>query len=246
MYNERKKMDNIVFLGKLGVTYKATLNIVSEHVIKLTFDDNMPTMGVLITGFYVANEHNFSNMSGTTYYGYKTVYKNESPIFYLSNDGSEYVPPEPPTPEPKTLDEVKAEKINQFKTMCYAVIVAGVDVEIDGEQKHFSYDSEDQTNIKEIFDLALATKIDQFYHADGETCALYSVESIIKIYAAESMNKLGNITYYNQMRIYIGTLETIDEVEAITYGDELPEPYIDIYNSAMAQAEEGIKALIGG
>ena len=55
-----------------------------------------------------------------------------------------------------------------------------------------------------------------------------------------------HITYFNQLKLYVNTLETIEEVETVNYGDELTGEYLQTYNDAMAQASVGLTTLLGG
>ena len=144
-----------------------------------------------------------------------------------------------------TLDEVKAEKINIFSNICKESIVNGVDVQIDKNTiEHFSYTDEDQTNIKEIFDLALQTNVPMHYHANGNDCKLYSVDQIIAIYSSASTNKMHHQTYFNQIRSYINSLNNVDEINEVEYGQELTGKYLDTYNDAMNQAKIVLETLL--
>ncbi len=52
----------------------------------------------------------------------------------------------------------------------------------------------DQTNIKELFDLAIQTNVPMYYHSDGNSCKLYTVKQIIELYTTADMNKMHHIT----------------------------------------------------
>lgn len=90
-----------------------------------------------------------------------------------------------------------------------------MDIEVNGETGHFSYDYEDQVNIKELFDLSVQTNVPMFYHADEESCKAYTTEELITIYIALSTNKFHHITYYNQLKMYIESLDNIDDVKRL-------------------------------
>ena len=85
-----------------------------------------------------------------------------------------------------------------------------------------------------------------YYHADGESCKLYTVDQIVSIYTTNAVNKMHHITYFNQLKMYIDSLETIDEIEIINYGDELTGECLNTYNEAMLQANVGLTTLLGG
>ena len=242
--------DTIKFLES-DDNIKVYITCMSNTLVKFEFDKNdRPSDEILLSGFEVLNEHTFENQSDDYYHGYTTLYRDiDENTVILSNDGSVYVEPEPvPEPEPyvPTLEEVKTSKIQSLSSTCKQMIINGVDVEIDGTVEHFSYDEEDQVNIKELFDLAMQTKVPLYYHADGESCKLYTVEQIVNIYATNATNKMHHITYFNQLKLYVNTLETNEDVESVNYGDELTGEYLQTYNDAMAQASVGLTTLLGG
>ena len=130
------------------------ITCISNTLVKFEFDENnRPSNDILLSGFEVLNENTFENQSDDYYHGYTTLYRDiDENTVILSNDGSVYVEPEPvPEPEPyvPTLEEVKTSKIQSLSSTCKQMIINGVDVEIDGTVEHFSYDEEDQVNIKE-------------------------------------------------------------------------------------------------
>ena len=175
------------------------------------------------------------------YSSYTTIYRELDNGVQFSNDGSVYVEPEIVEP---TLEYVKTSKINELSNMCNASIIDGVNVEINENIEHFSYKDEDQVNIKEIFDLAVQTNVPMYYHADGESCKLYTVEQIIAIYSTASTNKMHHTTYFNQLKLYTESLESIDDVNDVTYGQELTGEYLETYNTSMAQAQLVLETLL--
>lgn len=247
-------MDKISFLFDDTVVL-GTVSKISDNVIKLTCSETLPKESVLLSGFNIINEHNGNNMTDDYYHGYTTIYKNiDSKIVLLSNDGSVYVKEddvddsssitEPAEPYVETLEEAKVRKISELSNTCQDTIIAGVDVEIDGITEHFSCRDEDQINIKELFDLSVQTNCGVYYHADGKSCKLYTVEQIISIYATASTNKMQHTTYFNQLRSYVETLEDIDSVNAVVYGQELTGTYLDTYNASIEQAQTLLNTLL--
>ena len=185
------------------------------------------------------------------YEDFTTVYRViDSNAIQYSNDGSIYVEPEPiPIPEPHipTIEEVRSQKIAELSSTCSAIINAGADVEIDGEIEHFSYaTAEDQANIKELFDASLATKLPAPYHSDGNPCKEYTAEQIINIYVACASMKTIQTTYHNQLKEYVKTLNTIEKIESVTYGQKLTGTYLETFNSLIASATTLMETLISG
>lgn len=240
-------MEKICFY-KNNKIYDGTTDFVSKHVLVILFNQIAPTILELESGFKILNENN--DFVQADYQNFNTIYRTYSDNPYkveLSDDGSVYVEPEPvPEPEPyiPTLDDVKMQKINVLSHMCSQLITNGVSVDIDGTTEHFSYKDEDQVNIKEIFDLAVQTNVPMYYHSDGNSCKLYTVEQIIALYTATTTNKMHHQTYFNQLKLYTLAQENKESVENINYGDELTGTYLDIYNEAMAQAQVLLNALL--
>lgn len=145
-----------------------------------------------------------------------------------------------------TLDEVKTKKINDLSSICKQKIENGVTINIDGQDEHFTYEIEsgDQGNIDDLFNLAITTGLSQPYHSSGGGCKLYTVEQISQLYIAVKMLKAKETTYYNQMKQYIDTLEDIETVKSINYGDELTGIYLENYNNMMEQSQSIVTALV--
>lgn len=142
----------------------------------------------------------------------------------------------------KELEEAVTQKINEISGACSAAIIKGIDY----GDKHFSYTNDDQKNLSNAVQLVLATGESIPYHADGESCEVYSKEDILSIYVAEETNLTENVTYHNQLKLYIQSLTSAKEVKVIEYGKtELTGIYKETYDKMMAQANEVIKKFIG-
>ena len=123
-------------------------------------------------------------------------------------------------------------KLQELSNQCQKAITDGI--EYNGE--HFSYTLTDQNNISNTFQLAISTGLSVPYHADGQDCRLYSKEEIMNIYFSQETNVTHHTTYFNQLKQYVLTLTTEDEVNTVQYGQELTGTYLDTYNKIMAQA----------
>lgn len=123
-------------------------------------------------------------------------------------------------------------KLQELSNQCQKAITNGI--EYNGE--HFSYTLTDQNNISNTFQLAMSTGLSVPYHADGQDCRLYSKEEIMNIYFSQETNVTHHTTYYNQLKQYVLTLTTEEEVNAVEYGQELTGAYLDTYNEIMEQA----------
>jgi hypothetical protein len=107
---------------------------------------------------------------------------------------------------------------------CRTTIEAGFDLELRGETKHFSLDTQDQLNLISLSAMAQTQSLIP-YHADGEECTFYTSEEINEIVETATAFKIYHTTYYNALKTYINALGTIEEIAAITYGVEIPDEY---------------------
>lgn len=137
-------------------------------------------------------------------------------------------------------------KIAELSTTCNDCINRGLSMLMsNGEKKEFSYSIEDQSNISEMFNAILLGATAYPYHANGETCQMYSAQDIVIIYSTLSAFKTSQITYFNQLKQYMKTLQSIPEVESIIYGQPLQGEFLENYNLLMQQAQEQMEIIIG-
>lgn len=218
---------------------------------KITFKDDsvIPDESTLLSGFIELNEHNYIEQSVFSEMNY--LYRKIDDMTYIltKDENDIYIEPETSpdfTHEEyiPTLDEVRNAKISNMSSICNQQIINGVDISIDGVLEHFSYAEEDQTNIKELFDLAVQTNTPLYYHSNGNSCKLYTVAQIIDLYTSSAMNKMHHITYFNQLKMYLNTLNDSDVISSIDYGHELSGEYLETYTAAMEQAKLGMDTLL--
>lgn len=239
-------------LIKFSNNEKKYVNLSLDHFgrVKIIFNDNnIPSMDILLSGFWEINEHNFFEQSDFSNMNY--LYQKIDDLTYVLTKDEKDVYIEPNISEisknPEhipTVDEVRNAKISVLSYTCNKQIINGVNVDIDGLSEHFSYTEEDQTNIKELFDLAVQTNVPLYYHSDGNSCKLYTVDQIVSIYTTATMNKMHNITYFNQLKMYLQSLDDAEKIKNIEYGCELTGEYLDTYNAAMAQAKNGMQTFV--
>jgi hypothetical protein len=122
------------------------------------------------------------------------------------------------------------------------MIVKGIEI----NNENFTYELTDQNNILNNVNLVLQTGLDVPYHADGKPCRLFTPTEIISIYVAQEHNLTHNITYNNQLKLYVDTLTTVEEVESVQYGQELIDDYLLTYQLIMSQADALTQAFISG
>lgn len=243
-------MSKIVFLNNPSIIYDGIFSQIGKNQIRLTFETDLPDNDTLLSGLQLVNEYN--GFVQTKREDYKYIYRlyEDNPLMVeLCNDGIEYVEPEPiviPEPEPyiPTYEEILSNKINELSLTCQNLIVSGIDI----NGLHYSYSTEDQTNLKEIFDTVKITGLPMGYHADGQGCTEYTAEELINIYIQLTMNKYCQQTYFNQSREYLESLENTDEnkelISSYTYGTPLVDSYLSKYNSMIELYNAQIQAMI--
>ena len=124
-----------------------------------------------------------------------------------------------------SLDFIRSSKLNEMSNTCRHLIEAGFDITLtDGQSHHFSLDTQDQLNLITLSAMAETQELIP-YHADGEVCRFYTAAEMKQIIAAATQFKIYHTTYYNALKQYINSLDTIEAISAITYGIELPEEY---------------------
>lgn len=123
-----------------------------------------------------------------------------------------------------TIDYIRTQKILSMSQACRRAIEEGFDLELRGETHHFSLTIQDQLN---LMSLGATMQADSLipYHADGEETVFYSVNEINQIIAAAQAHKDYQTTYYNSLKAYINSLDTIEAIAAITYGTPIPDEY---------------------
>lgn len=128
---------------------------------------------------------------------------------------------QPLIPDDGAIDFVRQSKLSEMSYACRKAIESGFDLQIQGENRHFSLTTQDQLNLMTLS----ATGEGAPYHADGQECTFYSAEELQQLMAAANKHKTYHTTYYNSLKNYINSLQTIEEIAAITYGIEIPDEY---------------------
>lgn len=216
--------------------------------------DEIPDETTMKSGFYLLNEHNYYIQGDYSEYKYiykidtdtKTVIltKNADDIYTESTTDSSTNTTEPSTEltdEEKAaialaeFNEAKTSKIEEMSDDCQNAIENGVDV----NGKHYSYTLQDQSNIMTVMTMAKQSGMDVPYHADGESCSLYTYKQICTIQLNESMNVTMQQTYFNQLKLYIQSLSDVsgkEIVDGIYYGIPLTGTYLEAYNNIIDQS----------
>lgn len=147
-------------------------------------------------------------------------------VGYILKDG-DYVP----YVREITIDDIineRGNKISELSDICTKIIYNGTDVTLsDGSVEHFTLDANDQLNLSGIGLKILMGSEDIYWHEDDITtpCKKYSNADASIIISTLTTFKEYNITYFRDLRIYINSLDDIDEIANIQYGFELPDEF---------------------
>lgn len=109
-----------------------------------------------------------------------------------------------------------------------AAIQSGVNVTLtDGTVEHFTLTEHDQTSLVGLQSQVAAGEEAIPWHTsnEGEHCKFYSNADMGLIITQAMAWVTWHVTYFRDLRIYIRSLSTKEEVSAVTYGVELPEAY---------------------
>ncbi|MDE6997169.1 MAG: hypothetical protein K2P04_04740 [Oscillospiraceae bacterium] len=126
-------------------------------------------------------------------------------------------------PELMTLAERRAAKLAELSAACGAAITAGCDVTLSGGSGHISLTAEDQINLSTATAAVEQGAAGYPYHLDGQLCAVFPAADILACARAATAHKLYHTTYYNHLAAWVRRVETVEELEAVTYGAALPE-----------------------
>ena len=140
--------------------------------------------------------------------------------------------------QPDPAETAREAKLEELSVACNNAINAGTQVQLtDGSTEPFTYGLVDQSNVSEMFNAVLLGATEYPYHANDDDCRMYSAQDIVAIYATLSAFKTGQTTYHNQLKRYTKALTAQEEIQAVTYGQELTGEYLESYNTLMAQAK---------
>lgn len=167
-----------------------------------------------------------TEISEEEYLAFIEAMNNNEQIIIDDDDDEEEIPVQPtPVEDPDVaLEFIRSSKLKEMSYACRTTIEAGFDLDIHDEKQHFSLTTQDQLNLMSLGAMAQTQSLIP-YHADGEQTTFYTNEEINEIVEAANSFKIYHTTYYNALKDYINSLETIEEISAITYGVEIPEEY---------------------
>lgn len=143
-----------------------------------------------------------------------------------------------------TLETVRAAKLMEISKACNTVIVSGVDVPIGDRVDHFNLALEDQSNINNLFRVVELGGTEFPYQADDGTCTVYSAQEIAQIYITAQGHITAQTAYHNALKTYVNSLVESEEIAAVQYGMDLPEPYATELAGKLTVAQEQMNAIV--
>lgn len=139
---------------------------------------------------------------------------------------------------------IRESKISELRIMNDLAIDAGTTVTLSTGEENFTYALADQSNISEMFMAVVMGATEYSYHQNGESCRMFNAGDIMTLYGTLSMYKTGLLTYFNQLKNYVGTLTSVEDIQAVTYGQELTGEYLASYNELMVKNKAQLDKVI--
>lgn len=128
----------------------------------------------------------------------------------------------------ETLEEVKEAKVAEMNAVQQETITAGIDVTLaDGTTDHFDLTDRDQmrlTGLQKQVDSGVES-ISWHTSDEDEHCKFYSNADMALITEKAMVYVTWHVTYFRDLRIYIRSLATKEEVAAVVYGMDIPIEY---------------------
>lgn len=146
--------------------------------------------------------------------------------------------------EDAAAELIKTAKISEISQACNAIIVSGVDLELDSETVHFNLSIEDQSNINNLFRVVELGGTEFPYQADGGVCKVYTASEIVQIYIAAQTHITMQTTYHNALKSYVQSLTDTNKISSVTYGMTLPKKYRTEMEAKLAVAQSQMEAIV--
>lgn len=122
------------------------------------------------------------------------------------------------------LDFKQKHKIQLMSEVCRSTIENGFDIELGDGIKHFSLTTQDQININTL--VLLSSQLELIpYHADDESCVFFTKSVFNEIAQKATQYITYHVTYFNSLKKYIESLTTESEIDAVSYGMEIPDNF---------------------
>lgn len=144
----------------------------------------------------------------------------------------------------KAMEVLLSAKLKEISRACSNVIVSGIDLELGDETVHFNLSIEDQSNISNLFRVVELGGTEFIYQSDGGVCRVYSATEIAQIYIAAQSMITTQTTYHNELKSYVLSLDSAEDIIGVVYGMELPDPYLTEMGEKLAIASAQMEAIL--
>ena len=148
-----------------------------------------------------------------------------------------------------SINELRDRRLNQISVAGQRKIFEGTVVRLsNGQTKYFPYTLEDQNDITQYMMLIPQfpgdlTNLKLPYHSSGEICQLYPAIDIVIVYFELQSYLLYWQTYTNMLRMYVNTLQDIDDIKSSQFGMALPDSYQEQMDELLQGAMEALAIL---
>ena len=117
-------------------------------------------------------------------------------------------------------------KIESMKTECNKKITEGFDIILTDEKSyHFDLTLEDQLNLQNI-QYQLSQGAEELpFHSRGDVFKFYNKEDLQNIISKANKHILYHTAYFNSLKQYINSLDTLSAVNDIIYGIAIPSKF---------------------
>lgn len=227
-------MLNLTYIGQ-NRKYPVNFRIVSEHIVEVTGDFPILDYGFILTRI------GDSNAFTGDYSLYGTVYRLLENGAQFSDDGSEYIPPEPkptpivPVPVEPTLEEIKATKILEIESMKDQSIMEGVEY----KDMIFTYSTSEQFTIKKKLEQSIQTE-----SSVSISGVSLNPEEIKELYTMLENNEVYHTLYAEQLTKFVNDLEVKELIQEVEYGQELWGEYLEQFNSKYEEEVSVIESFV--
>ena len=109
-----------------------------------------------------------------------------------------------------------------------AIIQAGIDVTLsDGTTEHFTLTEHDQTSLMGLqTQVVIGSDTIPWHTSDqSEHCKFYSNADMSLIVSTALSYVTWHVTYFRDLRIFIRSMKSEEELNAVVYGMPIPEEY---------------------
>ena len=121
----------------------------------------------------------------------------------------------------RDLEQVKQNKIKELDKLCQEKIYGGFYSNADGTNKLYDFELENQINMMGLQAKAMNGE-NISYYSKGEACHDYTPTQFLQLVSNGATFKFNTIEKYKQLKNYVNSLTTSDEVNKTTFDSLIP------------------------